>query len=76
MMSNSARTWHGTTFHSGNVHFISKGSVQRLAKADISPKTRLSGSLMLTVWSWEAERELLIDRSPERYQWKKMTHSA
>lgn len=29
-----------------------------------SPRTRWRGSLMFTVWSWEAERELLIDRSP------------
>lgn len=28
-----------------------------------SPRTRFSGSLMLTVWSWEADRELLMDRS-------------
>lgn len=29
-----------------------------------SPRTLLRGSLMLTVWSCEADRELLIDRSP------------
>lgn len=28
-----------------------------------SPRTRFSGSLMLTVWSWEADKELLMDRS-------------
>ena len=26
-------------------------------------RTLFSGSLMLTVWSWEADRELLMDRS-------------
>lgn len=26
-------------------------------------RTRFSGSLMLTVWSWEADRELLMERS-------------
>lgn len=30
----------------------------------LSPRTLLRGSLMLTVWSWEAERELLMERSP------------
>lgn len=28
-----------------------------------SPRTRFSGSLMLTVWSWEADKELLMERS-------------
>lgn len=28
-----------------------------------SPRTRFRGSLMLTVWSWEAERELFMERS-------------
>lgn len=34
------------------------------SKRKASPRTRLRGSLMLTVWSWEADRELFIDRSP------------
>lgn len=33
-----------------------------------APRTRLRGSLMLTVWSWEAERELLMDLSAVRQQ--------
>lgn len=28
-----------------------------------SPRTRFSGSLMLTVWSWEADKELFMGRS-------------
>lgn len=28
-----------------------------------SPRTLFRGSLMLTVWSWEAERELFMERS-------------
>ena len=32
-------------------------------EAGDSPRTRFSGSLMLTVWSWEADKELLMDRS-------------
>lgn len=38
-------------------HFLVEGT-------RLSPKTLLRGSLMLTVWSWEAERELLMERSP------------
>lgn len=33
-----------------------------------SPRTRFRGSLMLTVWSWEAERELFIERSAVEWE--------
>lgn len=32
------------------------------------PRTRFRGSLMLTVWSWEAERELFMERSAVEWQ--------
>lgn len=33
-----------------------------------SPRTLFRGSLMLTVWSWEAERELFMERSAVEQQ--------
>lgn len=51
------------------VHFTVRDALKK-DREDIYvkflPRTRFRGSLMLTVWSWEAERELLIDRSPVR----------
>lgn len=38
----------------------------QVSERRLSPRTRLRGSLMLTVWSWEAERELLMDLSAVR----------
>lgn len=46
----------------------SSGHGSASAEGEASPRTRFRGSLMLTVWSWEAERELFMERSAVEWQ--------